>query len=214
LIEQEWNGEFWTEAKLCGSPENGGLGFVYQIGHHGFPCMFPAKPRRMVVMDVAGIFTVDFQYCGCDKSRRTNNLGQLLGNAWYPASTVDPETCATFQVLDSFRLLNVVGNVSVHDFVGTLERLTDPLRLSSLPVSPAFRKRDKEADGIQDRYKAFSRIARQYAYMLRAKRAGRAHDPGGLGSTKPGGLAVLCWACPHDGKNLPEGWRDVEPQYR
>lgn len=176
--------------------------------------MFPAKPRRMVVMDVAGIIAVDFQYCRCDKSRRTNNLGQLLGNAWYPASTVDLETCATFQVLDSFRLLNVVGNVSVHDFVGTLERLTDPLRLSSLPVSPAFRKRDKEADGIQDRYKAFSCIARQYAYMLRAKCAGRAHDPGGLGSTKPGELAVLCWACPHDSKNLPEGWRDVEPQYR
>jgi hypothetical protein len=86
-------------------------------------------------MDVSGIHTVHFQYCGCKKSRRVNNLGQLLGNAWYPASTVDPGTCATFQVLEQFRLLNVVGNVSVHDFVGTLERMADPLRLSSVPVS-------------------------------------------------------------------------------
>jgi hypothetical protein len=88
----------------------------------------------MVVMDVSGIHTVDFQYCGCDRSSQINNLGQLLGNAWYPATTIDPETCATFECLESFRLLNVVGNVTVHDYVGTLERLTDPLHLSNVPV--------------------------------------------------------------------------------
>jgi hypothetical protein len=86
-------------------------------------------------MDVSGIYTVVFQYCGCDKGRRVNNLAQLMGNAWYPASTVDPGTCATFQVLEQFRLLAIVGNVSTHDFVGTLERMTDPLRLSRVPVS-------------------------------------------------------------------------------
>jgi hypothetical protein len=88
----------------------------------------------MVVMDVTGIHTIEFQYCGCDKATQTNNLGQLLGNAWYPATTVDPETCATFQCLEAFRLLNVVRNVTAHDYVGTLERLTDLLHLAGLPV--------------------------------------------------------------------------------
>jgi hypothetical protein len=60
----------------------------------------------------------------------------------------------------------------------------------------------------------FSRIARQYSFLLRAKRAGRAHETNGLLNTKRGELAVLCWACPHDGKNLPEGWRDVDPKWR
>jgi hypothetical protein len=169
----------------------------------------------MVVMATTGIFTVAFQYCGCDKGRCTNNLGQLLGNAWYPASTVDPGTCATFEVLEQYRLLNVVGNVNAHNFVGTLERLTDPLRLSSVPVSSGFYKRMGLTDKcFQDRYKAFSRIARQYAFLLRAKRSGRGHAADGVDATPPGGLAVLCWACPHDGKNLPDGWRDVEPKFR
>jgi hypothetical protein len=76
------------------------------------------------------------RYCNCEKSRRVANgsLGQLLDNAWYPATTIDPETCATLGVLEWFRMLNVVGNVSAHDFVGALERKMDPLRVSSVPV--------------------------------------------------------------------------------
>jgi hypothetical protein len=88
----------------------------------------------MVVMHVNGIHTIEFQYCNCGKAARTNNLCQLIDNAWYPATTVDPETCATLECLEHFRLLNVVGNVSVHDYVGTLERLTDPLRVTRMPV--------------------------------------------------------------------------------
>ncbi|KAJ7061114.1 hypothetical protein C8F01DRAFT_1083331 [Mycena amicta] len=51
-----------------------------------------------------------------------------------PATTTDPETCATLEALELFRLLQVVGNVNVHDFVGTLERLTDPTRVDATPV--------------------------------------------------------------------------------
>ncbi|KAJ7816808.1 hypothetical protein B0H13DRAFT_1923357 [Mycena leptocephala] len=198
----EWNGEFWTEATLWGSTPNAagltGLGMVYQLGHHGLPCEFPGVRRSMVVMNGTGIHTIDFQYCGCDTSSQTNNLGQLLDNGWYPATTIDPSTCATIECLETFRLLNVIGNITVHDYVGTLERLMDPVHVSSVP----------------DRYKAFGRMARQYAFLQRVKRAGRGHESDGLRKTQRGGLAVPCWACPHDGKNLPEGWRDVDPKYR
>ncbi|KAJ6479203.1 hypothetical protein C8R47DRAFT_983594 [Mycena vitilis] len=198
---REWNGVHWIKATLCGPPEEGGLGLVYQLGHHGFPCEFPAAGERsMVIIDVTGIHTVRYCFCGCDKSRRTVNgtLGQLIGNGWYPATTIDPSTCATMQVLETFRLLNVVGNVNVHDFVGALERKMDPTRVSSVP----------------DRYKAFGRVTRQYAWLLRGKRTGRAHEEDGLRKTELGGMAVLCWPCPHDGKNLPEGWRDVDVAHR
>jgi hypothetical protein len=57
-------------------------------------------------------------------------------------------------------------------------------------------------------------MARQYSHLLRAKRAGHAHEKDGLRRTSPGGLAVACWACPHDGRNLPEGWKDVDPEFR
>ncbi|KAJ6467143.1 hypothetical protein C8R47DRAFT_740738 [Mycena vitilis] len=201
---REWNGEFLTEAIMWG-PETTpnaaglhGLGLVYQLGHHGFLCQWPVARRSMVVIDVTGIHTVEFRYCACDKARQTNNLGQLLSNAWYPASTIDPGTCATFQCLETFRLLNVVGNLTVSDYVGTLERLSNPLHLSTVP----------------DRCKAFSRMARRYSYVQRAQRAGCAHHPDGLEATEDGGLAVPCWACPQEGKDLPEGWRDVDPRYR
>ncbi|KAJ7797205.1 hypothetical protein B0H14DRAFT_3494018 [Mycena olivaceomarginata] len=137
---------------------------------------------------------------GLGKSQRVKNgtLGQLLGNAWYPATTIDPETCATFGVLEWFRLQNIVGNVTAQDFVGALERKMDPLRVSSVP----------------DRYKVFARMARQFSFLLMVIRAGLLHTTDGLRNTTPGVLAVLCWACPADGKNLPEGWRDVDPKYK
>jgi len=43
------------------------------------------------------------------------------------------------------------------------------------------------------------------------KRAGRGHDPDGIGNTLPGSLTVECPACPHPGRNLPENWREAGP---
>ncbi|KAJ7050748.1 hypothetical protein C8F01DRAFT_1377356 [Mycena amicta] len=94
---------------------------------------------------------------------------------------------------DSYWLMAGVGNVNVHDFVGTLERLTDPTRVDATP----------------DRYKAFFRMHRQHAYLMRGKRSGRAHERGGLEGTGMGGLAVSCWACSQPGRNLPDGWKLV-----
>ncbi|KAJ7847056.1 hypothetical protein B0H13DRAFT_2362609 [Mycena leptocephala] len=190
---EEWNGNFWTSVTLLG------LGLVYQLGHGGHPCPRPAPTTRtMVVMDTQRIHTVHYRYCACDNSDYAQNLEQLLRNGWYPATTVDPATCATFAALELFRLLNVVGNINVHDFVGTLERRTNASQVNSVP----------------DRYKAFGRMSRQYAFLKRLKRAGRAHDAGGVHATKNGECAVLCWACPHDNINLPDGWRDVSPEFR
>ncbi|KAK7437564.1 hypothetical protein VKT23_018462 [Stygiomarasmius scandens] len=41
------------------------------------------------------------------------------------------------------------------------------------------------------------------------KRAGRGHFTDGVMGTHAGELALLCPACPHPGKNLPDGWRDI-----
>jgi hypothetical protein len=57
-------------------------------------------------------------------------------------------------------------------------------------------------------------MTHQFAFLKRAKRAGRAHDAAGLSATKNGACALLCWACPHDNINLPDGWRDVAPEFR
>ena len=43
------------------------------------------------------------------------------------------------------------------------------------------------------------------------KRAGRGHDPAGVGATSPGSLTVECPACPHPDRNLPENWEQAGP---
>jgi hypothetical protein len=55
---------------------------------------------------------------------------------------------------------------------------------------------------------------RQWTFLKRLKRTGRGHDPAGVAATREGECAVLCWACPHDGINLPSNWRDVDDRYK
>ncbi|KAJ7716570.1 hypothetical protein B0H16DRAFT_1338947, partial [Mycena metata] len=160
-----WNGTFWAPTTLQK------IGCVYQLGHGGHPCLRPAPTvHEMVVMDTEAIHTISYRYCGCDRSDHANNLQQLLRNSWYPATTVDPQTCATFTSLETFRTLNVVGNINVHNFVGAMERQTDPCLVVKVP----------------DRYKSFGLMSRQYSFLKRMKRAGRGHDPQLLHATKRG----------------------------
>ncbi|KAJ7229596.1 hypothetical protein C8J57DRAFT_1251782 [Mycena rebaudengoi] len=169
--EQEWRGRFWKTTTLRD------LGLVYQIGHEGRPCRTPTEQQRhMVVMDVSGIHRVCYRYCGCEQSYTVNNLRQLLRTAWYPATLMNPETCITFNVLDLFRLLNVVGNLNIRDFVTSLERKTDAL----------------QSTGIR--------------WMPRARRSGRGHDPVGIDATQAGEMLVKCWTCPYDQRNIPLDW--------
>ncbi|KAJ7436806.1 hypothetical protein B0H11DRAFT_1754347 [Mycena galericulata] len=189
---EEWTGEFWTSATLRD------IGLVYQLGHQGRRCTAPAPAvRSMVVLDTNGIHRVSYRYCACDQGRGVRNLSQLMRNAWYPASLTDPTTCATYRVLEVFRLLTVIGNINARDFVTALEKRTDALG----------------ASGLKGAATPFARMSRQYAFVQRVRRAGRGHDAAGVNATKLGELTVMCWACPHDGRNLPDDWRDVDPKF-
>ncbi|KAJ7233346.1 hypothetical protein C8J57DRAFT_1532462 [Mycena rebaudengoi] len=192
-LHTEWNTSYWTNISLAS------LGSIYQLGHGGHPCPHPAKAvHPLVVMGTEYIHLIRFRYCVCDRSDHANNLEQLMRNAWYPATTVDPGTCAMYAALSLYRLLNVVGNINVHDFVGTLERNTDPLGVNKVP----------------DRCKAFGHVVHQYAFLLCVKWVGQGHDPAGLAKTKNGACAALCWACPHNEINLPDGWRAMDANFR
>ncbi|KAJ7468418.1 hypothetical protein B0H11DRAFT_2238884 [Mycena galericulata] len=193
---KEWGGHFWLDRSLAE------IGLVYQLGHGGLPCIFPdERVYKMTVIEAPIIHQIRVRYCKCERSDHADNLAQLLRNAWYPASVTDPGTCATFKTLEAYRLYNVVGNMNVNDFIHAMERATDVTAATGIRWLP-------------DRYKQFQRMARQWAFLKRMKRAGRVHDPAGVDETKLGECAVQCWACPQDGKNLPSNWRDVDPKYK
>ncbi|KAJ7582414.1 hypothetical protein C8J56DRAFT_894327 [Mycena floridula] len=168
-----WNGRFWEKSTLFDE------GLTYQLGHGGFACPCPKETlQTMTVMGEATIQSIRVRWCQCERSDQEDPVEVLLRNRWYPATIGNPQTVATFDALEMFRVLNVAGNLNVCDYVTLLEILTD----------------GSQSGNVQ--------------------RAGRGHDPGGIGVTKPGGAAVLCWACPHEGINLPENWRDVDPSLR
>ncbi|KAJ7693956.1 hypothetical protein B0H17DRAFT_1132323 [Mycena rosella] len=132
-VIKEWNGDFWVPCTLKG------LGLVYQLGHGGFPCPFPDDTvYRMVIIEAPIIHQIHVHYCECQKSDSADNLEQLLRNGWYPATIMDPGTCATFRSLEGLRLYSVVGNMNTRDFITALERVTDSTASSGmtwLPVS-------------------------------------------------------------------------------
>jgi hypothetical protein len=61
----------------------------------------------------------------------------------------------------------------------------------------------------QVHYKAFLQMVREWRHLKMLKRAGRGHDPAGIGATTQGECAVLCPACPQPVKNLPDGWKST-----
>ncbi|KAJ7266199.1 hypothetical protein C8J57DRAFT_1229595 [Mycena rebaudengoi] len=195
-VIEEWDGTSWVDASLRT------LGLVYQLGHGGLPCIYPdSKINTMTVLDTHYVHRVHFRYCKCSRSDYADNIQQLLRNSWWPASVTSPAMCATFETLEMYRLLNVTGNINAHDFIKTLERATNATASTGM-------------DWIPHRYTQFQRMAHQWAFSKRAKHQGRGLAPSGVVGTQIRELAVDCWACPHDGRNLPEGWHDVEPKFK
>ncbi|KAJ7791595.1 hypothetical protein B0H14DRAFT_3500285 [Mycena olivaceomarginata] len=195
-VLQEWNGVFWIDATL----EE--MGLVYQLGHGGMPCPYPdSRMLTMTVIHLPVVHRVKYRYCKCQRAADSTNIQQCLRNKWYPATITDPATCATFSTLETFRLQNVVGNMNVHDFITAIEWRTKSTSSAGM-------------DWIPHRYKEFMRMSRQWAFLMRIKRVGLAHTAAGLAATAPKQAAVHCWACPHDKRNLPPDWRDVDPKFR
>jgi hypothetical protein len=88
--------------------------------------------KTFVVIDVTGVQYVDVNFCNCDS--RVERRQQLMRACWWPATARDPQTCATFAVVRLFQLLNCLGKVSSHDFLRSLELLTNNDGMSPVPV--------------------------------------------------------------------------------
>lgn len=76
-----------------------------------------------VVIDVTGVHNVAVHFCLCDS--RVEKRQQLMHVYWWLATVRDPQTCATFAVIRLFRILNCQAKVSAHDFLRSLEMLTN-----------------------------------------------------------------------------------------
>ncbi|KAG2054360.1 hypothetical protein BDR06DRAFT_1050155 [Suillus hirtellus] len=55
---------------------------------------------------------------------------------------------------------------------------------------------------------------REWQFIKQMQHTGQGHHPKGITATEPGACAVLCPACPHVGKNLPDGWENTPSEIR
>lgn len=126
-----WNGLFFGRTSLRE------LGLRVQLGHApGRAC--PTKQAVNTgfrVIHSNGIHAVAVDKCRCHGVEvRT----QFMRIGWWPASTVEPKTCATFEVLRHFHILNLQGKVTVYSFYRALEHQTDNTGLEIPSVHVLF----------------------------------------------------------------------------
>ncbi|KAM6497206.1 hypothetical protein JOM56_007679 [Amanita muscaria] len=183
-----WNGKFFDKVTLKS------LGLRIQLGHGGAPCSCPPPgPRDFCVFDTSGIHHVSVDFCDCRTNGIVHTRTQLMRARWFPATLNWPKTVFTFDCLDTFHKLMLQGKTSLYDFYHTVLHKTDNMELEK----PVYR------------YTEFQHSFRIWRNLLMLKRAGRGQDPAGAKATARGELAVECPACPHPGRNLPEGWESA-----
>jgi len=94
------------------------------MGHEGGPCPYPDHAiKDFTVVDISGIYTITLRFCACVGAPHARD--QLLAASWFPASLDRPQTAFTFDVLDTFQLLNLQGKISAFDFYYSLDHKTD-----------------------------------------------------------------------------------------
>lgn len=104
-----------------------------QLGHAPgrFCPSYKEGDKDFVVIHTNGIHTIHLEFCRC---RGTPLYAQLLRVGWYPATPLDPQTCATMEVLRMYHTLNLQGKITGYSFYRSLEYLTDGTGLYNTPV--------------------------------------------------------------------------------
>jgi len=73
-----------------------------------------------MIINSDGIHKVSLDYCGCQQSLPLTT--QLLQAQLFPATTLNPKTMATFQVLETFHLLTLLLKILCFEFYKSIER--------------------------------------------------------------------------------------------
>ena len=109
------------------------LRLQFQLGHpHNTPCVFQQQAHKyFVVIHNNGFHSVNLYYCNCQPGYAIHQ--QLLDNAWFLSTPLEPRTCGTFAVLHHFHTLNLQVNTTSYDLYTVLTLLT--VRATPKPAS-------------------------------------------------------------------------------
>jgi hypothetical protein len=96
-----------------------------QLGHLPGSYCPRSRPahKDFVVIDTLGVRIVKLSLCGCDSW--IAHRQQLMRACLWPAMSIDPQTCATFNVIRLFEVQNCLGKISAYDSVRSLKLLSN-----------------------------------------------------------------------------------------
>ncbi|KIY71058.1 hypothetical protein CYLTODRAFT_391041 [Cylindrobasidium torrendii FP15055 ss-10] len=188
---ERWTGSHFSNTTLTS------LGLVVDLNPAHSNC-YGHEDKALVVIDVSGVHRMTVKFCHCQSLSRPV---QLLRFRLLPATTTDPQTCATFEVLREFRQSSFVSKKSAYSYLKHICRLTDNTGVSSMP--PLFR------------YQQWLHMIRMWRHLMMCKQAGLGNVVNGRRDMKKGDLAVLCPMCPRLGINVTvDDIRKTPPERR
>jgi hypothetical protein len=158
--------------------------------------------RRFILVTTTGIHRVNLHFCGCETTRFHI---QLLRAGFWPSSEDRPSSAFGFDFLNLFHKLTLQGKTPLYDFYMSILQLSDTTCTATTLVSYIVHALIVRAD-LQAQHSLsypLSLVMSQYRHIKMCRRAGRGTDPLGVKGTRPGGLAIMCPACPQPGYNLP-----------
>lgn len=89
-----------------------------------------------MVLHTNGLHEVALSFCGCTPEF-VDPPTQLLRHRWWPATSIDPHTAATMELLDAFDALGGTGKANAYDYYNALVYMSDGEGLHNLPVRTA-----------------------------------------------------------------------------
>ncbi|KAJ7152450.1 hypothetical protein C8R46DRAFT_1302833 [Mycena filopes] len=161
------------------------LGHIIQLGHGGGPCPSPVGERLFTVVDSNGVHSTRLAFCGCYENP-PNKIKQLMRARLFPATTRDPHSAFSINMLKQFQLHNLESKKAAYDYLAAIRRLSD----------------NSFTADVANPYAAFLRVVRVFNFLTLKKRTGQFHGIDCVLCHRPSGnLLVWCPACPEPGFN-------------
>ncbi|ESK82536.1 hypothetical protein Moror_14372 [Moniliophthora roreri MCA 2997] len=141
--------------------------------------------KDFIVLHWNGIHTIDVSFCGC--AGAPDHIEQLMEVGWWPTSYKEPQSAATYELLQNLHITNLQGHVLTTDFYESLKQMVNGTGLVNIP----------------DRLHQFQTVLWEWCHVKMGKNYGHSYDPTRLARTPEGSAMVLCHACPNENINLP-----------
>ena len=123
LSKQKWNDVYFEKVSLKS------ISLHVQLGHINSSCNLPLPGHQdFIILHTNGLQYVTVDFCSCNE--QILHRQQLLRCKWFPATVYQPQTCATFQLLELFHIITLTGKLLAHKFYKSLEHFTDNLDIN------------------------------------------------------------------------------------